>query len=978
MTVFTVGVDQKYTTVASAVAVTKDGDTVLVQAGTYVNDFVIIAHKITMQSVGGLAIMQATAAPANGKAIFTTDNDVTIDGFGFTGAAVSDGNGAGIRYETGNLVVRNSVFWSNQEGLLGAADPNGTITIDSSEFSHNGGDDGYTHNIYIGQIASAVINNSYFHDALGGHEIKSRALKTTITNNRIFENAGDGSYNIDLPNGGVGIISGNTIEKGPNAPNFTAIHFGGEGTPYAGSSLSVTNNTVVNDNAHGILLSNAAGVPVSFTNNTVWGFTAANMFSPPARVTASGTTTLSARPTLDLSSLAPDVTAATPPPGPAATVEVTTPYLSFGITGAVTPSGHILVVGAHAQFQTLSAALLASHDGDTIQVLSGTYINDFGTVNHKVIIEGVGGIARFVQQGITNVPVGILVVNTDVTLKNLEFTGGHYGANQHEAGVAIYGGNATIVNTKLVDNDVSICAYDNPATTVSVYGSEIGNNGNYDKGTHNVTIGTIGSFTLRDSYVYGALTGHEISDHAYNSDIENNRIIDGVNAEASFLIGLGGGGNAIIRNNVLEKGVHAANGVFVLVGGEGSTYSNTNVQIDSNTLVSDMVNPDHPYTFFLNATPLAASVGPITATNNTFVGGYLGGQQVLNITAAGSKVATSAVLDTSSPVSAALAPAKTFVASGLNTLTLKLSELKGNTDAQFLVTMDGVAVGSGVVTADQALRTPNVFTYTGQWAPGRHVITISGINLTPTYANAGLAAQSLTVNGVTLDDRPYVLAAELTAGRPSIMFNVQGSNTLPIFDATYYLAHNPDVAAAGVDPLGHYLTFGWAEGRQPSAWFDSNYYLQQNPDVAAARMNPLIHYDQFGWQEGRLANPYFSAAAYTKAHPETANSGTDPLKLFMASSEATKLPSASPYLLPEAAAFDAAYYLAHNPDVAAAGVDPLTHYEEYGWHEGRDPSAAFSTSKYLGANPDVKAAGIDPFAHYVNSGAAQGRAEFAV
>ena len=34
-----------------------------------------------------------------------------------------------------------------------------------------------------------------------------------------------------------------------------------------------------------------------------------------------------------------------------------------------------------------------------------------------------------------------------------------------------------------------------------------------------------------------------------------------------------------------------------------------------------------------------------------------------------------------------------------------------------------------------------------------------------------------------------------------------------LFDAQYYLAANPDVAAAGVDPLAHYLAFGAQEGR---------------------------------------------------------------------------------------------------------------------------------------------------------------------
>ena len=59
-------------------------------------------------------------------------------------------------------------------------------------------------------------------------------------------------------------------------------------------------------------------------------------------------------------------------------------------------------------------------------------------------------------------------------------------------------------------------------------------------------------------------------------------------------------------------------------------------------------------------------------------------------------------------------------------------------------------------------------------------------------------------------------------------------NAEPDFDPAYYLAHNPDVAAAGVDPLQHCLTYGWKEGRDPNAFFSTTYYLAQNPDVAAA------------------------------------------------------------------------------------------------------------------------------------------------
>jgi hypothetical protein len=46
---------------------------------------------------------------------------------------------------------------------------------------------------------------------------------------------------------------------------------------------------------------------------------------------------------------------------------------------------------------------------------------------------------------------------------------------------------------------------------------------------------------------------------------------------------------------------------------------------------------------------------------------------------------------------------------------------------------------------------------------------------------------------------------------------------------------------------------GWHEGRDPSAWFDTRLYLVNNPDVAAAGIDPLDHVINTGIYEGRAA-----------------------------------------------------------------------------------------------------------------------------
>ena len=74
-----------------------------------------------------------------------------------------------------------------------------------------------------------------------------------------------------------------------------------------------------------------------------------------------------------------------------------------------------------------------------------------------------------------------------------------------------------------------------------------------------------------------------------------------------------------------------------------------------------------------------------------------------------------------------------------------------------------------------------------------------------------------------------------------------------LFSAKWYLKHNPDVKAEGIDPVQHYLQYGWKENRECTPYFDNDQYLTDNPDVNVADMNPLVHWLIHGQNEGRMA-----------------------------------------------------------------------------------------------------------------------------
>ncbi|MEO0036410.1 MAG: hypothetical protein RLZZ501_2433, partial [Pseudomonadota bacterium] len=86
------------------------------------------------------------------------------------------------------------------------------------------------------------------------------------------------------------------------------------------------------------------------------------------------------------------------------------------------------------------------------------------------------------------------------------------------------------------------------------------------------------------------------------------------------------------------------------------------------------------------------------------------------------------------------------------------------------------------------------------------------------------------------------------------------------FAADWYLARNPDVGRAGLDPWRHYLRHGWREGRDPNPMFDTAWYLDRHPDVRAAGVNPLLHYLRYGAAEGHDPHPLFDTRFYAEAN----------------------------------------------------------------------------------------------------------------
>lgn len=150
-----VGPSRAVTSPSAAASLANDGDVVEIDAGTYTNAAIgtWTQNNLTIRGVGGRPVMNVTGISiSNRKAIWVIQgNNTNVENIEFTGAAVPDHNGAGIRQKGDHLTVRSCYFHHNENAILESNKPNSEITVECCELAHHGYGDGYSHNIYIGR-----------------------------------------------------------------------------------------------------------------------------------------------------------------------------------------------------------------------------------------------------------------------------------------------------------------------------------------------------------------------------------------------------------------------------------------------------------------------------------------------------------------------------------------------------------------------------------------------------------------------------------------------------------------------------------------------------------------------------------------------------------------------------------------------------------------------------------------------------------
>ncbi len=158
-------------------------------------------------------------------------------------------------------------------GLLTNPSRSSVVIIEDSEIDRNTTDTEQHgrlgHNIYVNDARLFILRNSHVHGARIGHQVKTRARRNEIRDNRIEDGDGWGSLLLDISNGGQAEVLNNHFQQSARAGNRTAIGFAGEARDRSspGHALRVEGNSFVNEGGAATFVRNHTSAPAWLEGN---------------------------------------------------------------------------------------------------------------------------------------------------------------------------------------------------------------------------------------------------------------------------------------------------------------------------------------------------------------------------------------------------------------------------------------------------------------------------------------------------------------------------------------------------------------------------------------------------------------------------------------------------------------------------------------------------------------------------------------
>jgi len=253
----------------------------------------------------------------------------------------------------------------------------------------------------------------------------------------------------------------------------------------------------------------------------------------------------------------------------------------------------VLRVGPTQHYTRPSQAARAARDGALVEIYSGDYEGDVAVWRQNdLTLRGAGERPHLRAGGRAAEGKAIWVIKGDrVTVENVELSGARV-PSRNGAAIRAEGTGLTIRNCRFHHNEMGLLTNPSPNSVVTIEDSEIDHNTTdterHGRLGHNIYINQARLFILRNSYVHGARTGHQVKTRAQRNDIRDNNIQDG-DGWGSLLLDISNGGQAEIINNHFQQSALAGNRTAIGFAGEAVDRSSPDhaLRVECNSFVNE-------------------------------------------------------------------------------------------------------------------------------------------------------------------------------------------------------------------------------------------------------------------------------------------------------------------------------------------------------------------------------------------------------
>ena len=247
-------------------------------------------------------------------------------------------------------------------------------------------------------------------------------------------------------------------------------------------------------------------------------------------------------------------------------------------------------VGPAESITRVADAIRRAADGDTIEVLEGTYRGDVALAlipQRRLRIVGIGTRPVLFADGRHIEGKAIWVVrNGDVQIENIAFRGARV-PDGNGAGIRFEKGHLRLRHCEFTDNENGVLTGNDPDSALDIVDCEFATAvPPPTQLPHLLYVGRIARLTVSGSLFRQGREGNLLKSRARQATIVGNRLDDGRDGRASYEIDLPNGGIALIERNTLVQSPLTENAVMVSYGAEGQPWDENRLVVRDNTFIN--------------------------------------------------------------------------------------------------------------------------------------------------------------------------------------------------------------------------------------------------------------------------------------------------------------------------------------------------------------------------------------------------------